>query len=354
MGFFTLRWAAAALLGLILLAGFMPDWQRKLANRQWIADQYRFGDIYNETNIARFKEHNFKVSDQLDSTDRPGIKQAGVHLYTLGDSFTNIDTAYYAAEKNVHVWVGRSSPRLIRLDPRKRNIMVIEVIERMLQERFHDDTWRMYTDQAFVDSSYQAPAAVAANWTETLLGTRFGTDLNSRLEFMLFNNDMALLAKEAKAALLLNWFDRTTGARLSADRKAAFYAMETDTTGLLSSFRHLKQSDIDVVVHHLNRITQYYREMGFGEVYLTLIPNKSTVLAPTLGTYNHQIERVERHPALQPTVISLIDTVRRNPGWYHLGDGHWNRQGRRYWLNRVNGLVTTSPTELALLHRQTL
>lgn len=340
---FILRWASIAVVALIVLIGFIPAWQRELARRRWIADQYQYGDLYNKTNATQFREQNFRTTDQLDSTDLPLTKQAGVHLYTIGDSFTDIDTAYYAAEKNVHVWIGRG-PQAIHLDSTKRNVLVIQIIERVLQERFHGEPSRLYTTQALVDSTcIKPPAAAPPNLLGSVLETRFGSDLNSRLEFMLFNNKYALRAKEWKAAMLLNWFDRASGARLSASKQHAFYDIEVDTMARLSSFRHLAQTDIDTVVNQINAVTAYYRQLGFTEIYLTLIPNKSTVLAPTLGTYNHQIERIERHPKLEPVVISTYNTIRRHPSWYHQGDGHWNQQGRRYWMRLVNGLVKVTP-----------
>ncbi|MEZ0610972.1 hypothetical protein ACAW74_20840 [Fibrella sp. WM1] len=344
---FALRWIGISIVSLIVMVSFTPSWERALARRGWIADQYQFGDLYNMTNVARFKEQGFHVTDQLDSADLPDIKQAGVHLYTIGDSFTDIDTSFYPAEKNVHVWIGNGR-QTIKLDSTKRNILVIQIIERVLQERFLDQSWQLYTTNALVDSSrVKPPVAKPTSWVSNLLNTRFGSDLNSRLEFMLFNNKLALKAKECKAGFMLDWFDRTSGARLSANKQHAFYDSEVDTTKVLSSFRHIKEQDINAVVKRLNYVTAYYRKLGFQEVYLTLIPNKSTVLAPTLGVYNHQIERIERHPDLQPTVISTINTIRQHPNWYHLGDGHWTREGRRYWMGIVNNLVRTTPCLMA-------
>jgi hypothetical protein len=344
---FTFRWLGIATVVLVAAVGFVPSWQRVLARRNLIADQYHYGDLYNKTNIAQFKQYDYTTSDNLDSTDLPATKAQGVHLYTVGDSFTNIDTVFYAAEKNTHHWVGHEA-KTIQLDPTKRNVLVIEIVERVLQERFRDHSWLLYAKQAYTNTHHRNTLPKPESWLKTILNTRFGTDLNSRLEFILFNNDVALAAKELKASLLMNWFDRAAGARLSNNQRYLFYDIETDTTQTASSFRHLSNTDIDQVVAHLNRVTQYYRQMGFEEVYLTIVPNKVTVQEPTLGTYNHQIERIEQHPALQPTVVSLFGTVRQHPDWYHLGDGHWNQQGRRYWMNKVNGLVRARPRPLAM------
>lgn len=338
-----LRWACIALIGMMLIVGISPVLQRKLYERGLVADQFQYGDLYNKTNLAQFRDENFHALDRLDSTDLPSQKAKGVHLYTLGDSFTDIDTSFYAGEKNVHVWITYGSA-VTRLNPDKRNILVIEVIERLLQQRMKDSTWRMYVDNALVDSASAArqpgrQSAAQPPLMASLMGYRFAPQINNRLEFLFFNNPLALRAKEIKAAILLNWFGRTPGARLSNDQQEVFYDIEVDTTSELSSFRHLSYAVIDTTVHKLNLIHDHYKKMGFDEVYISLIPNKSSVMAPKLGAYNRQIERIERHPLLKPAVLSVVDTLSAHPDWYHHGDGHWNKYGKRFWLRQVNGLT---------------
>ncbi len=331
--------------GAVLIVGLTPALQRKLFQRGIIPDQYNYGDLYNKTNLVQFKDENYHAVDSLDTTDIPATKIKGVHLFTLGDSFTDIDTVFYGGEKNTHIWVpNRLTPA--RLDKRDKNIVVIEVIERVLQERMQGKFWRMYIDNVLPDLSL--PDAVS-NTTEehgiNFLRGRFGSGVNNRLEFTVFNNSLALRLKELKAKILLDYFGRTQGGRLSLDKQHVLYDLEVDTTSQLSSFRYLSDAVIDSTVNKLNLIHDYYRSKGFDKVYISLIPNKSTIVAPELGRYNHQIERIEKHPNLKPAVISLIDTLRYHPEWYHLGDGHWNKYGKRYWLQRINETVG-SPVNL--------
>lgn len=347
----VLRWVFLLASGGLLVVALSPRMQRWLDQRGYIPNQYGYGDLYNLTNLPGFREADYLTNAALTDADKPTKHYRDVDLYTIGDSFTNIDTSYYAGNRNVHVWVGSPPPAVAPLDTTRKNILVIQFIERVLQERLYwPDYQRMYVEQGIVT---KAPPAVtekgvqhpksaanpdhsgAAQW---LLG-RFSEEINQRLEFMLFNGWLATRFKEAKAQLMLSLFGRVTGAVISKDRKHLFYQPEADTAYVLSAFRHLSDRRLDTLVNNLNTIRHHYRRMGFDEVYLGLIPNKVTILDPTYGAYNHQIERIEANPRLQLPVISMIDSVRSHPEWYHLGDGHWNRQGKRFWLRQVNGVA---------------
>ncbi|GAB3642248.1 hypothetical protein [Spirosoma arcticum] len=348
----VLRWTFLFASGGLLVLALSPKIQRWLDNRGYIPNQYNYGDLYNLTNLPAFKEPDYIVNKTLTDADKPTKHYHDVNLYTIGDSFTDIDTSYYAGNRNVHVWVGSPPPAVEPLDTTKKNILVLQYIERVLQERMYwPDYQRMYIDEGIVVATPATPAGtrvasktvnpvdklgVARSGVTEWLLAQFGQEINQRLEFILFNGELATRFKEAKAQLMLSLFGRVTGAVISKDHKHLFYQPEADSAYILSSFRPISDQRLDTLVNNLNTTRQHYLRMGFDEVYLCLIPNKVTVLDPTYGTYNHQIERIEANPHLELPVISTIDSVRQHPDWYHLGDGHWNRQGRRFWLRQVN------------------
>ena len=351
----VLRWTFLLALGGLLVVALSPKIQRWLDNRGYIPNQYNYGDLYNLTNLPGFKEPDYLVNKTLTDVDKPTKHYHDVNLYTIGDSFTDIDTSYYAGNRNVHVWVGSPPPAVEPLDTTKKNILVLQYIERVLQERMYwPDYQRMYIDEGIVLATPTTPAGervasknvnlmdkpgVARSGVTEWLLAQFGQEINQRLEFILFNGELATRFKEAKAQLMLSLFGRVTGAVISKDRKHLFYQPEADSAYILSSFRPISDQRLDTLVNNLNTTRQHYLRMGFDEVYLCMIPNKVTVLDPTYGVYNHQIERIEANPRLELPVISTIDSVRQHPDWYHLGDGHWNRQGRLFWLRQVNGVV---------------
>ncbi len=344
-----LKWFFLILSGGILIVGLSPTLQRSLDRKGLLPNQYDHGDLYNITNLPAFREDNFAANADLTNADLPKQHYPDVHLYTIGDSFTDIDTSYYAGGRNVHIWVGRDHPTVAPLDTTKKNILVIELIERVLQERLYaPDYERLYIQNGIV----QAPPKVlnpqknvgnakATDW----VFAHFGSEINQRLEFILFNSRFFSWFKEHKAQLVLTLFERVMGAVLSSDRQHLFYAPEADSSYILCAFRQISDRKLDTLVTNLNTVRRHYLRMGFDEVYVCLIPNKVTVQEPTYGRYNHQIERIEANSHLEAPLISTIDTLRQHPEWYHLGDGHWNKQGKRFWLRHVNGLVAQWSTK---------
>lgn len=338
-----IKWFFLLVSGGILMVGLTPALQRWLDHHGFIPDQYSYGDLYNVTNLGAFKEVLFSTNRDLTEVDKPKTHYNNVHLYTIGDSFTYIDTSYYAGGRNKHVWVGGDHPLVVDLDTTKTNVLVIEFVERVLQERLYDpDYKRIYMKNGIARANRDIPISLHSDKSdekESKLFARFGSEINQRLEFLLFNSPFFMRFKELKAQLMLSGFGRVPGAVISHNQQHLFYEAEADTSYVLSAFRHLTDRKIDELVANLNDIRQYYLLMGFDEVYICMIPNKVTILEPNHGPYNHQIERIEANPALEVPVISTIDTLRNHKEWYHLGDGHWNNQGKRFWLRRVNSLV---------------
>ena len=172
-------------------------------------------------------------------------------------------------------------------------------------------------------------------WENTL-----NREINQRLEFLLFNSDVALKCKEMKAGLMLSWFGRThPGSLISPDKQFLFYDIEANPQSILSPFTPLAIADIDSVVINMNHIRAHYLSSGFTEVYFCLIPNKVTVCEPDHHPHNNQIHRIEHNPNLKVPLLKLSNQLLQHPEWYHKSDGHWNVSGKRLWLKYVNGMV---------------
>ncbi|MBO9614685.1 MAG: hypothetical protein J7619_18435 [Dyadobacter sp.] len=326
--------------GVVLWIGLSDRLQRKLHTRGFIPDQYRFGDLYNISNLKQFKETRWVKTDGLTDWDKPVHRSKNVDLYTIGDSFTTMDTSYYAGRRNRHIWLG-TEVDTVSLDPDVHSILVIEVIERTIQERLREDYAELYIRRGFQirGKCRKVPVAVAEArglfWENAL-----NREINQRLEFLLFNSNMALKCKEIKAGLMLSWFGRThPGSLISRDRQFLFYEIEADPRSSLSPFTPLADADIDSVVVNMNRIRAHYLDAGFSEVYFCLIPNKVTVCEPARHPHNNQIPRIEQNPRLKAPLLKLGDQLRCHPEWFHKSDGHWNASGKRLWLKYVNEMV---------------
>lgn len=332
--------------GLILLIALSPPLQRKLDQKQLIPASKFSGDLYHRTFLRQFKETDFAKNTALTEADKPIQRCQNVDLYTLGDSFTEIDTSFYAGRRNVHVWLTFDTATA-DLDRSRKNILIVEVLERLIQERLHvrpDSTvlirQGLTAPATVMDSVAEATASTApATDVPSWLSIRFGSDINYRIEMLFFNFGLFTWFKELRAQLLYDKFDRIPAGAISRDRRHVFYDLEVDTTLGTSAFRRLSPCNTDSVVATINHTRDYYRRMGFDEVYFSFVPNKVTVIDPQRGLYNHQIEQIQQHPDLQAPLVPLYDTLTRHPEWYHHGDGHWNRQGKRYWLKVVNEKV---------------
>ncbi|KQS27007.1 hypothetical protein [Dyadobacter sp. Leaf189] len=326
--------------GIILSAGLSETLQRKLYDRGFIPDQYRFGDLYNITNLSRFKELNWQLADDLLESDKPVNRSKSTDLFTIGDSFTTMDTSFYAGRRNYHIWLG-TKVDTVTLDPSVRSIVVIELIERTIQERLRSDYARLYIDRGFqVRGKSKRTVKEHAGLAGSFWENNLNREINQRLEFILFNSSLALKAKEIKANLMLSWFGRThPGSIISRNGGSLFYEIEASPHSPLSPYQQLSDADIDSVVIHMNRIRSHYLHAGFSEVYFCFIPNKVTVCEPDRLPHNHQITRISRNPRLKAPLLNIHDYLLPHPEWFHKSDGHWNVHGKRLWLKRVNGML---------------
>lgn len=335
-----LRMLLMLMSGVALFTGISDRLQRKLYQRGFIPDQYRFGDLYNISNLEQFKETRWVETDGLAAKDKPVHPSKNVDLYTIGDSFTTMDTSYYAGRRNHHIWLGTEIDT-VSLDPGVHSILVIEAIERTIQERLREDYAELYIRRGFqVRGKCDEASSAAAETRDLFWENTLNREINQRLEFLLFNSDMALKCKEMKARLMLSWFGRThPGSLISRDRQHLFYEVEANPRSSLSPFTPLSDADIDSVVVNMNRIRAHYIGAGFAEVYFCLIPNKVTVCEPARYPHNNQIPRIEQNPHLKAPLLKLGDQLRRHPEWFHKSDGHWNVSGKRLWLKYVNEMV---------------
>ena len=298
------------------------------------ADDYRFGDLYRLSNLPQFKEEQPPCPPL--PLRRSGPDQKPVNLYLIGDSFSeperlgpgDFSASYFSRTK----W---ENQRRVQLDPTKRNVLLIETVERHFRDHFSQPV----TSLGVVADTNQKPAPPTLPLRQRIQAVVAlippSAVVEERLETLLFGHPWALWWKEQKAAFTLTVFDRANPkVGLSRDKQHVFVGLDTDTTtGKTSAFTPLPNRELDLLVDSLNTVYDHYRSLGFDAV----IPNKVTLLAPGLGSYNHLIERVQQHPRLRMPSIDIYSVYKkaRQP-LYAVGDSHWNCTGRALWLRTVN------------------
>lgn len=307
------------------LSGTVSHW---LYETGVIIDDYQYGDLYRLAALPQFKQ----AAPVCPRSNRDS-DTASTHLYIIGDSFSeeqritqdDFRVSHYQRAK----WY---NPQRAQLDPTRRNVLLLETIERHFRDHFTQPVRELVVEPDTNRSQLPEPTA----WQRFKTDIHW-SDIEERLASALFSHSWAFWFKELKATLTLNWFDRASaGVSLSRDRQHVFIQSDTDSASVLSSFSRLTDAEVNAYVDSLNATADYYRKQGFDEVYLSIIPNKATILEPTRYPYNHLIERVQQHPNLRVPTVDLYDAYQNTPvSPYLKSDTHWNCTGRAVWLNLV-------------------
>ncbi|UTA66408.1 hypothetical protein [Emticicia sp. 21SJ11W-3] len=320
-----LKYTALVVFALLWLPGFSPNVARWLAQKGFVKDEYRYGDLYRFSNLAQFRVPNQQCVPAPVKVTSPNTA-----LYLIGDSFTEparMTAADFKTGTFQRFFIGDTS--FIKLDRTKKNILIIETVERHFRERFAQPYANLVTGKP---STRQAARKMLLNARDVFW---YSTE---RHEAVLFSSDFFLKIKEWKAGLNETFFNRSDShVVLSADKKRIFFEMDARPDGITSSFDRVSDSEISRLVENVNRTYDFYKKNGFDEVYLSIAPNKSSVLGKDLGNYNRLIERVQQHPGLKAPYFDIYTPFSSSKKMlYDVGDTHWNCEGKQIWLDAVN------------------
>ncbi|GAB3956874.1 hypothetical protein GCM10028805_47960 [Spirosoma harenae] len=292
-----------------------------------IVDDYRFGDLYRLSALPQFK-----VPQPVCPPSNRSSDTASTHLYLIGDSFSEPQRLSQSDFQVSHYQrVGWDNQQRIQLDTSKRNVLLMETVERHFREHFA----KHITEFVVATDTIQSPTPKPTFWQRTLKEFHL-SDVEERLESALFSRDWAFWFKELKATLTLNWFDRENGSvSLSKNHQHIFLHSDSDSTKRLnSSFSPLEDAEVNRLVDSVNSVVAHYKRSGFDEVYLAIVPNKASIVETQRTSYNHLIERVQNHPGLTVPFINVYDPFKQaSQSPYLKSDTHWNCEGRKIWLD---------------------
>jgi hypothetical protein len=324
-----LRYIVLAFALLLWAGGLSTTVSHWLYKAGIIADDYRFGDLYRMSALPQFKQAAPECPSARLSNDT-----SSTHLYIIGDSFSeeqrisqqDFPVSYYKR-------VAWEHPQRAQLDTTKRNILILETVERHFRDHF-----AIPVTELTLEADTSAHPAQRLPLRKQLSNEFHRSDMEERLESALFSQDWAFWFKELKARLTLDWFNRVnTSVSLSKNHEHLFLGLDTDTTKKLnSSFASLADREVNTLVDSVNAVAARYRQLGFNDVYLSIIPNKASILESQRGAYNRLIERVQQSPRLRVKTIDVYTPFRTaSPSPYQLSDTHWSCTGRTIWLDQV-------------------
>lgn len=298
-----------------------------------VVDDYRFGDLYRLSALPQFKQMQPVCAGSNRSSDT-----ASTHLYLIGDSFSEPQRLSKSDFRVSHFQrVAWDYQQRVQLDPSKKNVLLIESVERHIREHFSRPVSEFVVEK---DTSLTPTPRLPLR--QRISNEFHRSDIEERLESALFSRDWAFWFKELKASLTLNWFDReNSSVSLSKDHKNLFLRSDTDTSKTLnSSFANIPDRDVTLLVDSLNSVAERYRRLGFDAVYLSVIPNKASILETNRGAYNHLVERIQQHPNLRVPTINTYEAFKKSPQSPYLkSDTHWTCEGRESWLNLVRQTI---------------
>ncbi|MBP6386593.1 MAG: hypothetical protein KA327_08235 [Pseudarcicella sp.] len=313
------------------LLAYSPFLFKKSYEYQLLTDAYQYGDLYKLSYLPAFKQKAPPYSKDKQK------KITNTNIVIIGDSFTEpqrIDSTDIISEK--YNWCHWGQKQKISLNKNSKNILILETVERRLTEHFSKTSDELLTENTPINSLLKTEMGVIESMSAYVFPG--SENIDKRFE-VIFDSGVFLWLKERKALMNKMLFNKINK-DVYVNNNQIFINEEIDSNLETSSFHLTSDNDIDFWVKNINKIKEKYLKMGFDEVYLSIIPNKVSILAPQIGNYNFRIKRIEQNKLLALPVISIYDDFKKSPQSVYLhGDTHWNDFGRKIWLKKVNQIL---------------
>ncbi|MGL4629775.1 MAG: hypothetical protein ACRCVT_01115 [Leadbetterella sp.] len=319
-----IRYIGIVFFGFLWFLGCSTSTSKKLFDIGVLKDDFRYGDLYRLCNLERFKDEKkecLSPKSSLDST---------MELIVVGDSFTEIGDNSYQPPI-AYTWRQFDKPACEVSLRKKKNVLILEVVERHFRERFENPYLGLETKNI----QTKIEDGNVGLTTKSLVDYSLPYD-EKKHHAVLYGFDWVLKLKEWKAALNEYCFGKVDkNVTVSEDGNTVFLSLET-ATGVSSGFEAITDTAVNRYVNNINETYDHYKNKGFDEVYLSIIPNKSSILGYRERDYNHLVERIEGYKDLKMPVISVWNDFRNSKSdVYSKGDTHWNCEGRELWKNKV-------------------
>jgi hypothetical protein len=317
------------------IVGLVPTILPWLWSVNVVEDGYQYGDLYRLSTLSKFREPRQQCTSYNTPVKAKSAKK--VHLYIVGDSFSEegrVGKKDFAVDEYTRVHWSRFLH--LKLDTTKTNILLIETVERHFRQVMASKIGVIVPDTATFEVEIK-PTKLVHKLDDAFNGAHTA----DRLDGFLFQNDLALTVKEWKADFTHHFFDRTnSGVTLVNNDQDIVYYLDTDTPSVTSAFTPVRKTELDSLMTNLEANRAFADSLGFDHVVLSIIPNKTSIIAPHYGVYNHLIEKVYQHPKLNiPYVDVLAEFRKMGRSAYLKGDSHWTCEGQAVWLNKTNALI---------------
>lgn len=301
------------------------------------SDKYKYGDLYGFSYLKDFKIKPEKKKLTVNSN-----KPRSINLYALCDSylwsFVKSDSLLEYVNRYKYARLGYGEQIEETLDTNFTNILIIEVTERQVRKYLSDTKELFLSMRVSKDHPERLEQRGKGSIWKLIERNLFNDDINQNLEFNLFEYSLLTPVKEFKASLFFNLFGRVNkDVSVSSDKKYLFYGPTTDNFSGTSSFSNVSDEEVFKIISTINIAYYHYKELGFDEIYLSIIPNPISILEPGYGNYNHLLERIQNNKDLKMPYINVYPQFKETKSeLYYRSDTHWNYNGLEIWLNETN------------------
>ncbi len=335
-----LRWILIAFFCLVYLASSSPALFTFLEEQGVTTPMDYYGNLYRMEPLRELR----KERAHCDYSDlRPAIPKIK-SLVITGDSFVTIpreEMTRYFESLSIStriVNIGGINPQSVAAMHLERpSAVVFEIVEHSTRNHFKSRGLPNKVELHVENSSLLERLRPRLQHYITLRGA------SSLAEPVIFGFALFRPFRETKAWLNLHWFERIEpGVFLSSNGKYLFFKDEYDSTLSSSAFWPISDVEVADVVSNINQMYTEYKGLGFDKFFLSLIPNKVSIVEPTAGPYNHLIERVQNTATLKMPIIDLYTPYRgSSEQLYYNADTHWRCTGEKMWmlllLERLSG-----------------
>ncbi len=317
----------------------------KALNSWWGSDKGGSGDLYGITSLPQFRNSNSPNKKYNLKASICQAKTKSYNIYALADSYTDYifdnPINFCGANKSDYTPYRETLP--VYLDKTKKNIIVIECVERDVRTNLADTSHLLN----FISISKERLKELKPGESRHHFHFNFKIkNADADYESNLWDYRFLRPLKELKAEMNFKWFNRTyPGAVVSPDGKYLLYQNTVDTALTQCSYRPVSDQEIKKLVLGLNKVYDHYKRIGFDEIYLSVIPNPVTILYPNYKGfhYNQLIPRLESEPSLKLKVFDSYWLFKNNPEKdriYQRADTHWTKFGSQLWLNEFNKVLS--------------
>lgn len=317
-------------------------YEHRRGNTWWGLYDWYYGNLTGMAHLESVRK--FRSIEEYPSARPTYNANKDKILYLQGDSNTRhpkLKVADFAGLADFH-YLERSFDYQYHLDTTKKNILILSISETRVLDYFKDlkmlEEVRDSADKKQVLQPVLPPNIdlIACSFISGLtVDVFFNKFINQNLECNLFNYNLLMPLYSYKAAINYYLFRRASGdVVISNDGNCLFYKETVSATHQHSVYRTLPKEETDKLIDNLNSIYRHFRQVGFKEVYLSVIPSTATILQPE--GYNGLIPILENNRHMEMKLLSMYDAFKGHSDYYLSGDVHWTDIGFRKWLGIMN------------------